>query len=174
MNTSIIIRPAQEEDYKPLCALYCESVRCNRDGFIQDLAFHGCLITKMLLWREKGGDMLIAREGGEVIGMGALAPDDDGLIELCKLHVDASRQGRGIGRLMVQRLIALAAERGFPAMKLHVTKTQSAAIGLYRSLGFRHTHEELFETVVFDKPATFPTAHMRLALGARETEAAVA
>jgi ribosomal protein S18 acetylase RimI-like enzyme len=166
MTPAIIIRSARDEDYKPLCALYCDSVRCNRDGFIQDLAFHGCLITKMLLWREKGGDMLIALDDGALIGMGALAPDDDGRAELCKLHVDASRQGRGIGRMMVERLVALAAQRGFPEMKLHVTKTQSAAIGLYRSIGFHPTREELFETTVFGEPAAFPTLHMRLPLRA--------
>lgn len=166
MTAPIIIRSAGEEDYKPLCALYCDSVRCNRDGFIQDLAFHGCLITKMLLWREKGGDMLVAREGDALIGMGALAPDDDGRAELCKLHVDASRQGRGIGRLMVERLVALAAERGFPEVKLHVTRTQEPAIGLYRSMGFHPTREELFETTVFGEHAVFPTLHMCLPLRA--------
>jgi ribosomal protein S18 acetylase RimI-like enzyme len=164
MSGDIIVRSATEADTKPLCALYCESVRCNRDGFIQDLSFHGCLITKMLLWRDMGGDMLVALDEGAVIGMGALAPDADGRAELCKLHVDASRQGRGIGRLLVERLITLAVERGFPEVKLHVTKTQNAAIGLYRSMGFQPTREEPFQTVVFGEPAIFPTLHMRLPL----------
>jgi ribosomal protein S18 acetylase RimI-like enzyme len=174
MTGPIIIRPATDDDTKPLCALYCDSVRCNRDGFIQDLSFHGCLITKTLLWREKGGDMLVAYDGGELVGMGALAPDDDGRVELCKLHVNASCQGRGIGRRVVQSLIALAAERGFPEMKLHVTKTQGPAIRLYQSLGFRFTGEELFATTVFDERVEFPTIHMRLPLRTQELAAAVA
>jgi ribosomal protein S18 acetylase RimI-like enzyme len=174
MTGRILIRPATDADTKPLCALYCESVRCNRDGFIQDLSFHGCLITKTLLWREKGGDMLVAYDGGALVGMGALAPDEEGRVELCKLHVNADCQGRGIGRLLVHRLIALAAERGFPEMKLHVTKTQGPAIGLYKSLGFRTTGEELFATEVQGKRVEFPTVHMRLPLRAEEPEAAVA
>jgi len=174
MTGPVTLRAATDDDTKALCALYCDSVRCNRDGFIQDLGFHGCLITKTLLWREKGGDMLVACDGASLIGMGALAPDDDGRVELCKLHVDASCQGRGIGRMMVSRLIALAAERGFPEMKLHVTKTQGPAIRLYQSVGFRFTGEELFATTVFGEPVQFPTVHMRLALRAQEPEVAVA
>jgi ribosomal protein S18 acetylase RimI-like enzyme len=174
MTGPIGIRAATDDDTKALCALYCDSVRCNQGGFIQDLSFHGCLITKTLLWREKGGDMLVACDGPALIGMGALAPDDDGRAELCKLHVDARCQGRGIGRMMVLALIALAAERGFPEMKLHVTKTQGPAIRLYRSMGFHFTGEELFATTVFGEPVQFPTVHMRLALRATEREAAVA
>jgi ribosomal protein S18 acetylase RimI-like enzyme len=174
MTDTILIRPATDDDTKALCALYCDSVRCNRDGFIQDLSFHGCLIAKTLLWREKGGDMLVAHDSGGLVGMGALAPHDDARVELCKLHVNANRQGRGIGRMLVQSLIALAAERGFPEMTLHVTKTQAAAISLYRSLGFRQSGEELFATTVFGAPVEFPTVHMRLPLRAREHQSAVA
>jgi ribosomal protein S18 acetylase RimI-like enzyme len=174
MTGPILIRPATDDDTKPLCALYCDSVRCNRDGFIQDLSFHGCLITKTLLWREKGGDMLVAYDGAALIGMGALAPHDDGRVELCKLHVNADCQGRGVGRLLVRSLIDLAAERGFPEMKLHVTRPQGPAINLYKSLGFRFSGEELFATTVFGERVEFPTIHMRLALRAAEREAAVA
>jgi GNAT superfamily N-acetyltransferase len=165
MTGEIVIRSALEEDFPPLCALYCDSVRCNRDGFIQDLDYHGCLIAKTRAWRAKGGDMLVAREGGAVIGMGALAPEGEGRVELCKLHVDMTRQGRGIGRRMVERLIALAAERGFAEVKLHVTATQTPAIRLYQSTGFQLVGEELFETTVFGERVAFPTLHMHLPLG---------
>jgi ribosomal protein S18 acetylase RimI-like enzyme len=164
MRCEISIRSAKEEDFPPLCELYCKSVRCNREGFVQDLNYHGCLIAKTRSWRERGGDMLVAHEAGTLVAMGALAPCERGKVELCKLHVDLLRQGRGIGRLMVERLIVLAQEQGFDEVMLHVTTTQIAAVKLYRSVGFQAASEELFETKVFDKPARFPTLHMRLSL----------
>jgi GNAT superfamily N-acetyltransferase len=162
MIEGVTIGPASEEDFAPLCALYCQSVRCNPNGFIQDLDFHGCLIAKTREWRKAGGDMLVAREGGAVIAMGGLAPAGGNSVELCKLHVDAAWQGRGLGRLLTQQLIELAAARGFDEIKLHVTTTQQPAIGLYRSIGFRPVEKAVFETTVFGRPASFDTLHMSL------------
>jgi ribosomal protein S18 acetylase RimI-like enzyme len=162
MTGDIIIRPAADEDFVPLCALYCQSVKCNPNGFIQDLTYHGCLIAKTREWRKGGGDMLVARGGDAVIAMGGLAPDGEDSLELCKLHVDAGWQGRGLGRLLAQRLIELAAARGFAEVKLHVTITQEPAIGLYRSMGFRPVKKQVFRMTVFGQPAAFDTLHMYL------------
>jgi GNAT superfamily N-acetyltransferase len=162
MTSGIIIRPAIDEDFVPLCALYCQSVKCNPNGFIQDLTYHGCLIAKTREWRKAGGDMLIARADDAVIAMGGLAPDGSDSLELCKLHVDAAWQGRGLGRLLAERLIELATTRGFADVKLHVTVTQEAAISLYRSIGFRPVKKEVFRTTVFGQLASFDTLHMCL------------
>ena len=164
MTEGIIIRPATDEDFVPLCALYCQSVKCHPNGFIQDLTYHGCPIAKTREWRKAGGDMLVARAGDAVIAMGGLAPDGEDSLELCKLHVDATWQRRGLGRLLAERLIELAATRGFANVKLHVTVTQEPAIRLYRSLGFRPVKKEMFRTTVFGQPAAFDTLHMYLPL----------
>jgi ribosomal protein S18 acetylase RimI-like enzyme len=95
--------------------------------------------------------------------MGALAPEDnERSIELCKLHVDEAWQGRGLGRMMAERLLELARTSGFAEVKLHVTVTQKAAIGLYRSLGFRPVKKNVFETTVFGETASFDTLYMAL------------
>ena len=162
----VTIRPTTDEDFAPLCALYCQSVKCNPNGFIQDLSYHGCLIAKTREWRKAGGDMLVGRTGEAVIAMGGLAPDGSDSLELCKLHVDAAWQGHGLGRLLTERLIELAAARGFADVKLHVTMTQKPAITLYRSMGFRPVKEEVFRTTVFGEPASFDTLHMCLPIQA--------
>lgn len=173
MIEGIVTRSAREEDFVPLCTLYCQSVQCNPRGFIQDLAFHGCLIAKTRKWREAGGDMLVALDGDALIGMGALAPHAGGTVELCKLHVSETMHGRGIGRLLCERLIARARDLGFHEIELHVTRTQEAALGLYRKLGFERLKEECFTTTVFGQPAAFDTVYMRLPLtaGARASAA---
>jgi GNAT superfamily N-acetyltransferase len=168
MVSGVSIGPASDEDFAPLCALYCQSVRCNPKGFIQDLDFHGCLIAKTREWRKQGGDMLVVRDSGTVIAMGGLAPAGGGSVELCKLHVDACWQGRGLGRLLTQHLIELATARGFDEVKLHVTTTQQPAISLYRSIGFRPVEKEVFETTVFGHPASFDTLHMSLPIAGGE------
>jgi GNAT superfamily N-acetyltransferase len=142
MKGGILIRSAGEGDFPPLCALYCKSVRCNPDGFIQDLDFHGCLIAKTRAWREAGGDMLVGIAGERVVALGGLAPHGQTQVELCKLHVDETMQGRGLGRLMTEHLIALARHRGFMEVVLHVTTTQKAAVNLYHSIGFSRSNRK--------------------------------
>jgi ribosomal protein S18 acetylase RimI-like enzyme len=162
MTGDIVIRSAEDADFAPLCALYCESVRCNPAGFIQDLNYHGCLIAKTRAWREAGGDMLVGVYDGRVVALGGLAPHSDTHVELCKLHVNEAMQGRGLGRSMTEHLIDLAHQHRFSEIILHVTTTQKAAIRLYHSIGFQPVKQEVFETTIFDEHVAYDTLHMRL------------
>jgi ribosomal protein S18 acetylase RimI-like enzyme len=57
--------------------------------------------------------------------------------------VTAEARGRGLGRALVEAVIAWARERGAAAIRLDVTDTERArpAAALYRSLGFAPTGE---------------------------------
>jgi GNAT superfamily N-acetyltransferase len=164
MTGDIIIRPATSEDFDVVRSLYHRSVKSNQKGFIQDLTFHGCIIQKMQHWREAGGDLLVAITDGGIAGFGGLAPQDRGRAELCKLHVDSRWQRRGIGRLLATGLICHARKAGFSEIELHVTATQTAAIALYRLLGFRETGRNLFTASVFGEPVSFDTVYMSFAI----------
>jgi ribosomal protein S18 acetylase RimI-like enzyme len=164
MSGGFTIRSADPNDFEPLYALYCESIKCNPRGFIQDLGFHGCLIDKICTWQQAGGNFFVASCGSKLVGLGGLAPQNPRSAELCKLHVDSQWQGRGIGRLIAVELVECARRAGFSEVELHVTATQTAAIALYRSLGFRQINRKLFTVIVFGAPASFDTIYMRLAL----------
>jgi ribosomal protein S18 acetylase RimI-like enzyme len=164
MNTGVEIRSAGANDFEPLCALYRDSIKCNPRGFIQDLTFHGCLIEKILTSRRTGGDFLVASCGDRLVGLGGLAPQNPRSAELCKLHVYSEWQGRGVGRLIATELVERARRVGFLEVKLHVTATQTAAIALYWSLGFRQIDRKVFTATVFGAPAHFDTIYMNLAL----------
>ena len=164
MTGDIIIRPATLEDFDVVRDLYHRSVKLNQKGFIQDLTFHGCVIQKMQHWREAGGDLLVAITDGGIAGFGGLAPQERGRAELCKLHVDSRWQRRGIGRLLATGLIRHAWKAGFSEIELHVTTTQTAAIALYRILGFRETGRNLFTASVFGELVSFDTIYMSFAI----------
>jgi GNAT superfamily N-acetyltransferase len=164
MTGDIIIRPATSEDFDVVRDLYHRSVKSNQKGFIQDLSFHDCIIQKMQHWRVAGGDLLVAITDGGIAGFGGLAPQERGRVELCKLHVDARWQRRGIGRLLATGLICHARMAGFSEIELHVTATQTAAIALYRLLGFRETRRNLFTASVFGELVSFDTIYMSLAI----------
>jgi mycothiol synthase len=97
-----------------------------------------------------------------------LAFDDDGLAGFCwtKVHeesggdprmgeifvvgVDPDRHGTGLGRaLTVAGLEHLARDRGCPTGLLYVDAANTAALGLYRALGFRvHRTDRAYELTV--------------------------
>ncbi len=53
------------------------------------------------------------------------------------MSVAKTQQGKGIGSLLMERLLSSAKQAGFSQMELEVVATNTAAIGLYEKYGFR-------------------------------------
>jgi putative acetyltransferase len=83
------------------------------------------------------GLMLIAMDDGDAQGVGAYRPLDDDVAEIKRMYVEPSSQGKGIGRLLLDRLIAEAHAAGYRRLRLDTDRaSMSGAIRLYRSFGF--------------------------------------
>lgn len=65
-------------------------------------------------------------------GLFVLPPDSD----IQTVAVAPRVRGTGLGRLLVEQLVAAAADRGCTAMMLEVRADNDVARGLYESLGF--------------------------------------
>ncbi|MEP9362903.1 GNAT family N-acetyltransferase [Nocardioides sp. CN2-186] len=78
------------------------------------------------------------RLGGELLGVGAIKDLGDGQAELKSMHTAEGARGRGVGRAMVDHLVALARERGMTRLSLETGTPDvfAPARGLYASVGF--------------------------------------
>ena len=77
---------------------------------------------------------LVAEDDGAVAGYaGLIAYDDEA--HVATIGVTGSRQGEGIGALLLDALLA-EADRRSPVVLLEVRADNAAAIGLYESAGF--------------------------------------
>jgi len=83
-----------------------------------------------------GIPFLIAEEDGVVAGY-AVAHHAADEAEILNLGVAPAHQRRGLGRALVERLMALLADRGVHAVYLEVRESNAAARRLYQQLGFR-------------------------------------
>lgn len=95
-----------------------------------------------------GGAICFARRDGQIVGTCALLHDGDGVYELSKMAVTADCQGLGIGRKLLQAMIAAFQARRGRRLFLETNSILKPAIKLYESVGFEHApppHASLYE-----------------------------
>jgi putative acetyltransferase len=79
-----------------------------------------------------------ARRGGRLIGIGALKELEATHGELKSMHTAEAERGQGVGRAMVEHLVAVARQRGYERVSLETGAMQAfaPARALYDRAGF--------------------------------------
>lgn len=84
------------------------------------------------------GRLLLALFGEEPAGCVALHRLDTGICEMKRLYVRPAFRGKGLGRVLVDRVIEEARIIGYQSMRLDtVASSMQDAVALYRRMGFR-------------------------------------
>lgn len=84
-----------------------------------------------------GGEIFFALDGDRVLGTCAALRKSASEIELAKLGVVPEAQSRGVGRRLCEAVIDLARRSGATRVVLTSNHKLTAALRLYRALGFR-------------------------------------
>ena len=169
----ITLRPYTHKDCDALHDLYETSLRENPNGFVQDPAFHGPLKDQCHDITMGGGVVFVAEtlNTQEIVGMGALILQQSlhrpVTWELGKLHVKSSHQGRGIGRALVEHMVAFLDNRIADRVELHVTTSQKRAIKLYEKIGFIPYQTKTYYVQDGAKQKAFETVFMHCDLSRR-------
>jgi putative acetyltransferase len=104
-----------------------------------------------------GGVFLLARLGERIVGTGALVPRANGAAEIVRMSVAGDLRRRGIGGLILHRLLDQAKAAGAKQIILETTAAWQEAVAFYRKHGFRITRYDGGDAFfAFDLPPSDP------------------
>lgn len=92
--------------------------------------FRDCVVSDAVF-------LVAVAAGGEGVAGYVVAHDAAGEGEILNLAVAPARHRRGVGRALVERVLAVLAARGVSEVFLEVRESNAAAQALYGALGFR-------------------------------------
>jgi ribosomal protein S18 acetylase RimI-like enzyme len=133
------IRPARSpEDIATAARLF----RAYADGLGVDLCFQGFdaeLAGLPGAYAPPGGELLLARDAtGQAVGCVALrATDKAGCAEMKRLYVAPEARGGRLDQGLAEAILEAARSRGYAEVRLDTLPEMTAAIALYRQLGFQ-------------------------------------
>jgi putative acetyltransferase len=90
----------------------------------------------------KGGHIFMVEVHGDSVGCAALIPMGNDAYELSKMAVSPRLRGLGIGRKLLEHVIAEAKTIGARSLFLGSSVKLRNAVHLYESVGFRHVRPE--------------------------------
>ena len=102
-----------------------------------------------------GGHIFFALAEGRPVGCCALRPIGRGGFEVAKMAVEEQHRGQGVGRQVLEHVIAHARALGARRLYLETNHSLGSAIHLYESVGFRHLPPERVEPSPYERADVF-------------------
>ncbi|WP_194774267.1 GNAT family N-acetyltransferase [Pararhodonellum marinum] len=86
---------------------------------------------------DKGGAIIFAKEGDNILGTVGITPQGDGVFEMVKMGVKPEAQGKKVGLFLGEAILDIARQMGGKKVILYSSTKLEKALNLYRKLGFR-------------------------------------
>lgn len=111
-----------------------------------------------------------AFEGEQLIGFGCYdrVPGED-VVEVA-FQIDDAHQGRGLGTILLEHLVAYAREHGFRRVTAHVLPENRKMLEVFREVGYPRT-SEFADGLIAVSLAIDPTRHAREVIAERHRRA---
>jgi L-amino acid N-acyltransferase YncA len=138
MLSGVVIRPATRRDAEAIRAIY--NAEIDEDTTFDMVPRSPEEQEAWLLEHSGAYPVLVAEDGGEVVGFGSLSrykarPAYSTTVE-DSVYVAGGHRGRGVGRALLAGLLDSALASGFHSVIARITATNQASIRLHQGCGF--------------------------------------
>jgi phosphinothricin acetyltransferase len=137
----VLLRPATAADAAATAAIYNAEVTGSRVTF--DLVTR--TVEEQAEWldaRSGALEVVVAEIDGAVAGFASLSPYRERPAYRTtvedSIYVAADHRGAGVGRALMDEIVAVARERGFHSVIARIVADHDASIRLHRAAGFEH------------------------------------
>lgn len=141
------IDPARPDDFPAVRALcndfidWCRSRYGENAWFVDRYytpeAWAALLDSLPMIHSAPDGEILVARLDGKVVGCVMMQRIDEHTCEMKRMFISPKGRGLRLGRGLAEKIVGVAAERGYTTMRLDTGRNHDEALSLYRSLGFQ-------------------------------------
>lgn len=148
LHMQIVDGTAYSDEVKKLIKEYYH--RLGRDLSFQNIEAE--LDDPAVRYSPPQGELLVALENDEVLGMVAYHRLTSKRCEMKQLYLTPNARGRHLGERLVETIIEHAKASGYEEMVLDTIKPLKAAVSLYRKLGFEECeayYDNPMEDVVY-------------------------
>ena len=167
MTMPVLIRPATPADIPAITRIYAHAVRHGTASFELEPPNETEMVARFYALMGGGYPYIVAESGGAILGYayaGAFRPRPAYRHSVeDSVYVAVEAQRRGIGRVLLDTLIARSTEAGFRQMIAVIgdSTLQAASIGLHAAAGFRmvgtldavgHKHGRWLDSVYMQRP----------------------
>lgn len=121
---------------------YQEIVEPEQIDYMMDMFYTEDNLLKQY---ESGQTFLVIYSDGKACGYASYTPlNEHGEYKLNKIYVDTRLQGKGLGRILLNDVMARVQNAGGKTLQLNVNRFNKA-VGFYKSMGFTVKKEELLD-----------------------------
>lgn len=138
---NLSVRTIQPGDNKTLASIIRNTLaefNANKPGTVY---FDETTDTLFEVFTKERSIYFVAEINGEIVGGAGIYPTANlpqGTCELVKLYLSPIARGRGIGKLLLSKCIAVAKELGYTSMYLETMPELKVAIPMYEQFGFTY------------------------------------
>ena len=138
--TGYALRSATADDADAICRIYNQGIE-DRIATLETELRTPAERREWLAAREPRHPVVVAASGTEVVAWGSLnefnrRPAYRFVVDF-SIYVDRGHRGKGVGRVVLARLIELAREHGYHKMVLSAFPWNEGGMALYTKMGFR-------------------------------------
>ena len=139
MTTTLTLRLGQSNDWEAIRRIYIEGINTKLATFETSCSVP--VVGKDWFNSKIGQSVFVATEKDQVIGWSALSPVSDrcvyGGVAEVSVYVTASATGKGIGKMLLDKLIGFAEHHNIWTLQAGIFADNIASIKLHEKGGFR-------------------------------------